>query len=306
MLPNSMGWKAGALMSAKIAKFAGWGSVAACIGGTQESPLFPKGYLDAGQIDALKALATSLKYHGAVLADEVGMGKTRIAVALALAVKRSGGRVAFVVPPVVAPQWRDEITKASEKSKDILRSFDGLMREYETHGAARMDDALVIFSHRFGDLRAQTSGTRRRADLLKLMVHKVDKTNTSGSRPEQLLMPGVEPATKEILKRAKRCDLTKTTVEAIVKEFRGLDNRSELDDFRSDRFKNHSPELQLLARTLGLALGPFDLVIIDEAHKSRGEWGKLSALLDRIILPRGKTCRRLGLTATPVELDVEQ
>lgn len=293
-------------MSAKMGKFAGWESVAANISGPQESPLFPQGYLDAGQIDALKALAASLRNHGAVLADEVGMGKTRIAVALALAVKRSGGRVALVVPPVVAPQWRDEITKASESPKDILRSFDGLMREYETDGAARMDDALVILSHRFGDVRAQTSGKRWRADLLKLIVRNVDRKIRNGCQLAQWRMPGVELAAKEILKRAEQCHPTETSVKAIVQEFRDLDNRSEIDDLRSHRFKNPSPELELLERTLGLALGPFDLVVIDEAHKSRGERGKLSALLERVILPRGKTCRRLGLTATPVELDVWQ
>lgn len=293
-------------MSAKMDNFAGWGSVAAIISGPQASPLFPQGYLDAGQIDALKALAASLRKHGAVLADEVGMGKTRIAVALALAVKRSGGRVAFIIPPVVAPQWRDEITKAGESSKDILRSFDGLMREYETDGPARMDDALVILSHRFGDLRAQTSGIRWRADLLKLIVRRLDKKIRNGCQLAHWRMPGVELAAKEILKRAERCQLTETSVEAIVHEFRDIDKRSELDDFQSDRFKNHSTELKLLERTLGLALGPFDLVIIDEAHKSRSERGKLSALLNSILFPRGKTCRRLGLTATPVELDVLQ
>lgn len=293
-------------MSAKMGKFAGWETVGACIGASQEPPLFPQGYLDAGQIDGLKALAASMRNHGAVLADEVGMGKTRIAVALALAVKRSGGRVAIVVPPVVAPQWREEIIKAGESCKDILRSFDGLMREYETDGAARMDDALVILSHRFGDVRAQTAGKRWRADLLKLIVRHADRKIRKGCRLAQRRMPGVDLAAREIMKQADGCRLAKASVEAIVQEFRDLDSRFELDDFSSNRFANQSSELKLLERTLGLALGPFDLVIIDEAHKSRSEWGKLSALLDRVILPRGKTCRRLGLTATPVELDVSQ
>lgn len=293
-------------MSAKMGKFAGWETVGACIGASQEPPLFPQGYLDAGQIDGLKALAASMRNHGAVLADEVGMGKTRIAVALALAVKRSGGRVAIVVPPVVAPQWREEITKAGESCKDILRSFDGLMREYETDGAARRGDALVILSHRFGDVRAQTSGKRWRADLLKLIVRDADRKIRNGCRLAQWRMPGVELAAREIMKQAEGCHFTEASVEAIVQEFRGLDKRNKLDDFRSSCFENCSPELKLLERTLGLALGPFDLVIIDEAHKTRSEWGKLSALLDRVILPRGKKCRRLGLTATPVELHVSQ
>ncbi|WP_158284840.1 helicase-related protein [Hoeflea marina] len=289
-----------------MSQFAGWEAVCACIGGSQEPELFPQDYLDEGQIDGLNALAASMKKHGAVLADEVGMGKTRIAVALALAVKRSGGRVAIVVPPVVAPQWRDEIIKAGESSKDMLRSFDGLMRDYETDGAARMDDALVILSHRFGDVRAQTSGKRWRADLLKLLVWNANRRIRKGCTLAERQMPGVKLAAGEIIRRAEHCHLTKSAVEKIVEQFQNLDSRAELDDLNSNCFKNQSPELKLLERTLGLALGPFDLIIIDEAHKSRGEYKKLSVLIDRVILSSDKTGRRLGLTATPVELDVWQ
>ena len=60
-----------------------------------------------------------------------------------------------------------------------------------------------------------------------------------------------------------------------------------------------------LERSVGIGLGVFDLVITDEAHKSRGIESGLSRLLESVIVP-SDTARRLALTATPVELDVSQ
>jgi hypothetical protein len=62
---------------------------------------------------------------------------------------------------------------------------------------------------------------------------------------------------------------------------------------------------QWLEKCVGAGLGVFDLVIIDEAHKSRGTESGLSRLLENVIMPSDVT-RRLALTATPVELDVTQ
>lgn len=60
-----------------------------------------------------------------------------------------------------------------------------------------------------------------------------------------------------------------------------------------------------LERAVGLGLGVFDLVIIDEAHKGRKKDSRLNNLLDQIILPSPQA-RRLALTATPIELDAGQ
>ena len=56
-----------------------------------------------------------------------------------------------------------------------------------------------------------------------------------------------------------------------------------------------------LEKAVGLGLGTFDLVVIDEAHKSRGVETRLSALLANVIHERNDA-RRLGLTATTIEL----
>ncbi|MBY5404681.1 DEAD/DEAH box helicase [Rhizobium leguminosarum] len=292
-------------MPAKVRKFAGWNAVATSLSAIHEQQLVPSGYLDQGQIHGVKALATSLKDHGAVLADEVGMGKTRIAVALALAVNRCGGRVAIVMPPIVEPQWRKEFADTGTRVGTMLRSFDNLMGEYKANGSSRMAEPAVLLSNRFGDVRA-ARGRRWRADLLKNIIRDFDPHLRLGRKPAGWLHPGIDIASAAIFDRATTCRHTKAAVHKIIDQFRQLHDRAALDDANSDRFQNYSPELKLLERSLGLALGPFDLVIVDEAHKARSEWSKLTALLESVLLRRGKSFRMLGLTATPVELDVWQ
>lgn len=60
-----------------------------------------------------------------------------------------------------------------------------------------------------------------------------------------------------------------------------------------------------LEYAVGLSFGMFDLVIIDEAHKGRQIDSRLSAMLNQILLC-APDVRKIGLTATPVELDAEQ
>jgi hypothetical protein len=56
---------------------------------------------------------------------------------------------------------------------------------------------------------------------------------------------------------------------------------------------------------IGYALGRFDLVVVDEAHKSRGIDSSLSRILGPVTWTDGNAfC--LGLTATPVEIDAGQ
>lgn len=75
-----------------------------------------------------------------------------------------------------------------------------------------------------------------------------------------------------------------------------------LDAGEYGRDQNLRPWLE---RAVGLGLGVFDLIIIDEAHKSRGTEAGLSRLIENVVLCSNKA-RRLAMTATPVELDVGQ
>ena len=58
------------------------------------------------QLLALEALPPLLdRFGGAIYADEVGMGKSWVAAALARAWQKRGLRSAFVVPATLIPQW---------------------------------------------------------------------------------------------------------------------------------------------------------------------------------------------------------
>ncbi len=64
----------------------------------------------SGQDDGLRWLADRVEEGkpGVLVADEVGLGKTRIAIAAMHAVAGAGGRVAVVVPPTLLHQWESE------------------------------------------------------------------------------------------------------------------------------------------------------------------------------------------------------
>src|SRR3989442_13590276 len=74
----------------------------------------PLQHLDAGQRASLTWMAQRIRHGGAVLADEVGTGKTRIACAVVHAVLEAGGRAAVVVPHGLMHQWIGGARKLSQ------------------------------------------------------------------------------------------------------------------------------------------------------------------------------------------------
>jgi len=64
--------------------------------------------LSKGQREVSAWLAKKVGVHGVLIADEVGLGKTRIACALIDATLQAGGRVAVVAPPRLLYQWQSE------------------------------------------------------------------------------------------------------------------------------------------------------------------------------------------------------
>jgi SNF2 family DNA or RNA helicase len=106
--------------------FKGWDQVACNLRELADSHLgvapLSDWSLNDGQRASLRAIADRIPYNGIVIADEVGMGKTRIAVALARCVVRAGGRVAILVPPGLGYQWGDELRAGDVSAPDILRS----------------------------------------------------------------------------------------------------------------------------------------------------------------------------------------
>jgi ribosomal protein L17 len=77
------------------------------------------------------------------------------------------------------------------------------------------------------------------------------------------------------------------------------------DPLDSQNYGRHQALRDWLEGVTGLGLGIFDLIIIDEAHKSRGDESILTGVLGKVVL-RANESRRVALTATPIELDVDQ
>src|SRR5437763_15188116 len=102
-------------------KFKGWGAVSRKLAEYADEN---SGWLNEGQRASLHVIADRIPKNGLVLADEVGMGKTRIAVALARSVIDSGGRVAILLPSGLGFQWLDELRHGGiSNTPPVLRSL---------------------------------------------------------------------------------------------------------------------------------------------------------------------------------------
>ena len=124
--------------------------------------------LNDGQRASLKAVATRMPNNGIIIADEVGMGKTRIATTVTKAVIDAGGRVAILVPPGLGFQWGDELRKSHvEGVPEILRSLDAYLYAWSsiTRGknpkpkdhAPWANYKTLIFSHAFCNWQVQSN-----------------------------------------------------------------------------------------------------------------------------------------------------
>lgn len=113
-------------------------------------------WLNAGQCATLDAIADRIVDHGLLIADEVGMGKTRVAAALVSAVVGAGGRVAILVPPVLGYQWEHELREGGAPSPKILRSllkYFGAWGGKDSDHRPWFDESVVLLSHSFANWR---------------------------------------------------------------------------------------------------------------------------------------------------------
>lgn len=265
-------------------------------------------HLNKGQRASVLALAERIGEHGIVLADEVGMGKTRIAVELIGAVNEAGGRAAIIAPPGLGYQWQDELKRGGVSVSGMLR---GLLGYFEAWGAAEASEQTpwfevptVLLSHAFANWRLGEGTRRWRRELVPEVFAQWRKA--TGTRyPNGYLHSG-------------EYDEWVTSAAASIVNVLRENPRQSASAWLSDVTAQHPwphPEVYTdygngslrrswLEQTVGIGLGAFDLVVIDEAHKGRGSDGGLSRLLG--MLCGAPDCRRLCLTATPVELNVQQ
>jgi superfamily II DNA or RNA helicase len=286
----------------------------------------PDDLLDHGQRATVTELARRISsgQRAALLADEVGMGKTRIAVALVEAVRRAGGRTAIVLPAGLGAQWQQELRRLNPDDRTLLplRSYDGFIagflqdddaegsdrrkrshkewlldrrqqRELPEHGWAA--EKIVMISHSFAAMRfpARAEGPAGgwRRELLPNVARLVE------GRRRNLLRDNFHTGEIGYVHASRRA--AQTIAVTIIAQ--GLDHDLKGDQkwLGADDYKNKILPL------IGYGLGQFDLVVVDEAHKSRGVDSSLSRILGPVSWEADDSFR-LGMTATPVELDKSQ
>lgn len=288
--------------------------------------------LDAGQRASVAQLAARIRsgQRAALLADEVGMGKTRIAVALISAVREAGGRAAIVLPAGLGVQWQKELRlfQADDQTLLPLRSYDGFIagflteedaegtqkhktkhknwlkdrrqqRELPKNGWAK--EEVLMISHTFAAMRFPNAGNGPaggwRRELLPNVVRLL-----AGQR-RNFMRDSFHHGEIGYVFASRHA--ARTIADTITQH--GLQDISELKGAKAGDYKwlKSDEYKKKILRLIGYGLGQFDLIVVDEAHKARGENSSLSRILGPVSWEADDPFR-LGMTATPVELDSGQ
>lgn len=302
-----------------MGEFQGWVAVAERLENLVQDQVREDEPLDEGQRASVLAIVERLRQdrRALLLADEVGMGKTRIAAALIDSVRRCGGRSAIVLPAGLGVQWQTELRafNADDRTLLPLRSYESFIMGYGEAGKDRVSagwqarrnqrladrrlqrelpegtwnqEEVIMLSHTFARMTFPESGigTWRRE-----LLPAVGARATGHSLPvEGRNAPGLVWASHRAADAIFSAD---------AETARGLACEVDVAAMTADQYK------RALLPLIGRALGQFDLIVIDEAHKARGHDSSLSRILGPVTWP-GEDVFRLGMTATPVELDAAQ
>jgi len=264
-----------------------------------------KDWLNEGQHASLRVIAERLPQNGVIIADEVGMGKTRIAVEVAKRVKNAGGRIAILVPPGLGYQWEAELHGGGISDlRPLLRSLWGYFAAWqEEEPKPWFNEQLVMLSHAFANWRLGESSQPWRWALLP-ELYALWRKEREGRLPRHYRHNSklgdlwIKNAGRSIIENVKNISSHPGQCFLNQLEFRWSHS------LESD-YKRGSKQREQLEKCIGLGLGVFDLLIVDEAHKSRGDDSGLSRLLNNLTW-RAPDARVICMTATPVELDSSQ
>lgn len=271
--------------------------------------------LNDGQRASVRAIADRIIANGVVVADEVGMGKTRIAAALVRAVVEAGGRVAILIPPGLGYQWQDELRRCGTECPDVLRSLRGFLSPWLTDeqrtGAPWFEQPVVLVSHAFSNWQIRGNPRVWRWSLLPHFYAEWRKRQTGRypryySEFEDRYRVSAEPwfeATRRAAAGIAGAIPLKTRHPGFQLAADVANSTPWPGALQATEYGRQASLREWLESAVGLGLGVFDLILVDEAHKSRGHESGLSRMLGRLVIPAADA-RRVALTATPVELDL--
>ncbi len=291
------------------------------------------------QEKSLEVIAENINERGIIVADEVGMGKTWVALALMDSVIECGGTAAVVVPPGLMFQWQSEYKKFKENGGSfdpvLLRSYwdiynqDCFLNSHSQPILIPKKRPWCILSHRFGVPQVR-GNSHETSYFLPTIINALIIEKNDGSkklkayqyykswvdyyaiRKNKIWFQKVRNVCRYL--SSKTSKLTKTSREFLLDEKNMLSAKNtDANSSIMELFKKGDQGHGLYCELLGLIIGDVDLLIIDEAHKSKDSIESpskiLGELLERILDNPGRRktgMRRVGLTATPVELGADQ
>ncbi|WP_347917126.1 DEAD/DEAH box helicase [Paracoccus marcusii] len=268
--------------------------------------------LDTGQKATVHELSRRIRAgrRSVLLADEVGMGKTRIAGALIHAVRLAGGRSAIIVPGGLGAQWQAELRCFDPADQTLmpLRSYQRFIEGFMGDGTSMAklttlrsqrelpqstwtNEKVLMISHNFANMRFPRReeephlGWRR--ELLPTVARMVNSRRRNLRRRDNVDYV-----------RATH-NLARVVSDAILAFNLPCDLSGDQRWMPGDVYRDSILPL------IGYGLGRFNLVVVDEAHKSRGQDSSLSRILGPLTW-ESEDPFWLAMTATPVEIDARQ
>jgi hypothetical protein len=288
-----------------------------------------------GQADSLAWIARRIEQGGFVLADEVGLGKTRLSLLVMIAALEEGANVVAVVPPGLMFQWQQEATELQRELSRLLphaglrrwapllvRSYDQLFDGIASYPLADCGRGRwVLVSQTFDIYQSRQNARAWRLELPALVraCRETERNeNAHGNNRWVAYVRARETEGRGFIRSQQRAARYLTSqsypadLEAVFEDERirpYLKGGNVTHDACAAFFRTGKPGRRLLMHLVGRLIGPVDLLVVDEAHKSREDGDepqkRLGRLLGEVLWPTPDT-RRVTMTATPIELGPAQ
>jgi superfamily II DNA or RNA helicase len=172
--------------------------------------------LNPHQVEAAAFALASLPNGGAVLADEVGLGKTiEAGLVMAQLASEGRGRILVLVPASLRAQWRIELAEKFGLDAEVMDGDRARARERQGGGTTAFDTGgIVIASHPFAAMRA---GEVERVPWDLAVVDEAHRLRNAWRRDHR-----TGQALRRALRRCPKLLLTATPLQNDLLELLGL------------------------------------------------------------------------------------